>query len=363
MYVNKEMLDDSILHAFSANGFSLIGGQESKEQIESYVRFVLNDLRQIEHDFKAKFINKLSIGENIYNSKDTKNKVSIPDAALLDEKSFVCRSGVNGYDLVLPFIYDVDPGLIDVLFKNTKIQNHIIRLSHFQAGIYDRNPETYAANLKRFLKLYIEGMNAATHMKFMVNGSQNICQYWFNMKVPRDRIYDLTCEWSNFLIHPVSNKTTKKSWIEFFENKRLLFITAFPETAKKQIESKNLFKAFGISDTVKLDVQFCKPPVSFCKNYPHENTVDSYRILEQDVSGYDFDIAIIGCGCYGVPVGNYIYSHMNKTAIIVGGVIQLFFAIRGARWNKYDIYNEYWTNVLDSELPENKELVEGGCYF
>ena len=88
MYVNKEMLDDSILHAFSANGFSLIGGQESKEQIESYVRFVLNDLRQIEHDFKAKFINKLSIGENIYNSKDTKNKVSIPDAALLDEKSF-----------------------------------------------------------------------------------------------------------------------------------------------------------------------------------------------------------------------------------------------------------------------------------
>ena len=80
----------------------------------------------------------------------------------------------------------------------------------------------------------------------------------------------------------------------------------------------------------------------------------------------NFDVAIIGCGAYGLPLAARI-KEAGKIAIHLGGATQLLFGIKGKRWDgvgfgdKY--YNEYWVRPEESEKPQNAVLIENGCYW
>jgi hypothetical protein len=100
---------------------------------------------------------------------------------------------------------------------------------------------------------------------------------------------------------------------------------------------------------------------------PHKDWYESFQLMCKDISNIDFDIALLGCGSYGMPLGNYIKKELKKSAIYVGGGLQLYFGIKGKRWdNSPDItkfYNEYWTRPSQEETPELGKYVEGGCYW
>ena len=91
----------------------------------------------------------------------------------------------------------------------------------------------------------------------------------------------------------------------------------------------------------------------------------------KDVSKLDFDIALIGCGAYGFPLGNFIFKKMKKTAIQLGGTVQVFFGIKGKRWEgQFDecdyrkFFNNYWVRPSDEETPlDDAKNVENGCYW
>ena len=82
----------------------------------------------------------------------------------------------------------------------------------------------------------------------------------------------------------------------------------------------------------------------------------------------DFDIALCSCGGYGNPLLTKIYE-MGKSAIYVGGVLQMYFGVLGKRWIKErpDILrlfmNQYWTRPLDSEKPKNFLNIEDSSYW
>lgn len=91
--------------------------------------------------------------------------------------------------------------------------------------------------------------------------------------------------------------------------------------------------------------------------------------MQDDISHIDFDIALIGCGAYGMPLGAFIKSQMHKKAIHMGGTLQILFGIKGKRWEEngydyqYKLYNEYWVRPTDDLKPKNYKDVEGGCYW
>lgn len=60
----------------------------------------------------------------------------------------------------------------------------------------------------------------------------------------------------------------------------------------------------------------------------------SLEELEKRVAAYQFDVALLSCGSYGLPLGHYITHHLGATAIYVGGALQLFFGLRGLRWRR-----------------------------
>ena len=81
---------------------------------------------------------------------------------------------------------------------------------------------------------------------------------------------------------------------------------------------------------------------------------------------YDFDIALVGCGAYGLPLAAKM-KEAGKSAIHMGGVLQILFGIKGVRWDDHPtaskLYNKYWVRPLDEEKPKGAEIVEDGCYW
>ena len=90
----------------------------------------------------------------------------------------------------------------------------------------------------------------------------------------------------------------------------------------------------------------------------------------KDIEKLDFDIALLGCGGYGLPLCNYIKSVLNKSAIYIGGGLQLLFGVMGKRWENRPM----WKNIINEnntkfikpsrkEICKNYNKIESGCYW
>ena len=79
-------------------------------------------------------------------------------------------------------------------------------------------------------------------------------------------------------------------------------------------------------------------------------------------------MALCSCGGYGNPICAFIYN-MGKSAIYVGGVLQMYFGIYGQRWLKerkdvIKLYlNEHWSRPKITEKPKSATEIEEGCYW
>lgn len=95
--------------------------------------------------------------------------------------------------------------------------------------------------------------------------------------------------------------------------------------------------------------------------------IDAFEYMKKEIASRDFDVALLGCGAYRMPLGAYIKDELKKPAIHVGGVLQLLFGIKGKRWDENSIgrqlYNQYWVRPTDELKPNNYKLVEDGCYW
>lgn len=161
-------------------------------------------------------------------------------------------------------------------------------------------------------------------------------------------------------------------WSHYLLDKKVLIINPFTDTIQKQLN--NNFQLFK-DKKMFLDKQefiFYKTFQTHGNNYIHENWLETFQIMCNDIETLDFDIALIGCGGYGLPLCNFIKTKMNKSAIYIGGALQILFGVMGNRWINGNgpilkkILEEHKPNFIhpsgDELLPDRKN-VEGGCYW
>jgi len=88
--------------------------------------------------------------------------------------------------------------------------------------------------------------------------------------------------------------------------------------------------------------------------------------LKTKVDAVDYDVAIIGCGAYGLPLGAHIKLR-GKVAVHFGGAVQLLFGISGQRWRNWSefraITRDAWISPSESERPAGWNKIEEGCYW
>ena len=102
--------------------------------------------------------------------------------------------------------------------------------------------------------------------------------------------------------------------------------------------------------------------------------------MENEIDKIDFDIAIIGCGAYGLPLAAHV-KRIGKQAVHMGGGTQLLFGILGKRWTEqysgsfhyrpgidisldyHPLFNEYWVFPGQNEKPKGSDKVDNSCYW
>ena len=151
-------------------------------------------------------------------------------------------------------------------------------------------------------------------------------------------------------------------WSKNLKEKKILIISPFKDEIDAQLKVKD--KIWENKDILPdADYMTYKSIQSIGGEGPHKDWYESFDIMVDDISKIDFDIALLGCGSYGLPLANYI-KNIGKSAIYIGGGLQLYFGIKGKRWDSSsDInkcYNEYW---IRPEKTKNSNNVEGGCYW
>jgi hypothetical protein len=156
-------------------------------------------------------------------------------------------------------------------------------------------------------------------------------------------------------------------WTRVLEGKRVLVIHPFEETIKSQYKKRELL----FSDRKTLP-PFDLLTIKAVQGYTNEQTkfnswFEALSWMKTEIDTIDFDIALLGCGAYGLPLAAHI-KRKGKQAIHLGGSLQLLFGIKGKRWEQYPAYaemmsNEHWVRPSAAETPKNNTLVENGPYW
>jgi len=149
-------------------------------------------------------------------------------------------------------------------------------------------------------------------------------------------------------------------WIKSLKGKKVLVINAFEATMKQQYKKR---KELGILPELKsLEILKSVQTLGLKKDDRFETWFDALDYMKKEIDKKDFDIALIGCGSYALPLSAYVKS-IGKQSIHMGGSIQLLFGIKGKRWDNAGIYTKDWTYLLEEDTPSNSKIIEGGCYW
>jgi hypothetical protein len=156
-------------------------------------------------------------------------------------------------------------------------------------------------------------------------------------------------------------------WTEELRGKKVLVVHPFAKSIENQYKKRELLFA-----NPKVLPEFELITIKAVQTIAGEKSefgtwFDALKFMEDQISNVDFDIALIGCGAYGMPLSAHV-KRMGKKSVHLAGWTQMLFGIYGNRWlndqpefAKY--INEHWTKPLPEEVPQNFKKVENGCYW
>ncbi len=155
-------------------------------------------------------------------------------------------------------------------------------------------------------------------------------------------------------------------WTRALKHQRVLVVHPFDKSIASQYARREIL--FANPDVLpEFDLITFKPVQSIAgKQVEFSTWFEALDWMCAEIEAIDFDIAIIGAGAYGFPLGSYI-KQIGKKAVHLGGATQILFGIRGRRWDNRtffrELFNDHWVRPLAEETPENFQSVEGGSYW
>lgn len=155
-------------------------------------------------------------------------------------------------------------------------------------------------------------------------------------------------------------------WSRALKGKKVLVVHPFEESIKRQFQNKEkLFENPDVLPEFEL-ITYKAIQTNAGATCEYSSWFDALDSMYNDIKMLDFDVAIVGCGAYGLPLAAKI-KKLNKQVIHLAGATQIMFGIRGSRWDvrpemqKY--FNEHWIRPSESERPKDAQSVEGACYW
>ena len=222
------------------------------------------------------------------------------------------------------------------------------------AGFFSATPEL----LKRFSEMMIEDMPLID-----ILASWRFEEEYFSKEL--QNAYKIDFE-------PYNPFWSDVPWTAALENKKVLVVHPFAETIQKQYLRKELIhKDPRVLPTFDLQTIKAIQTIGNQGDGRFETWFDALEFMKSEIDKRDYDVCLLGCGAYGMPLAAHV-KRSGKKAVHLGGSLQLLFGIRGARWensnynapyNYSKLMNEFWVKPSATETPSKAQQVEEGCYW
>jgi len=235
------------------------------------------------------------------------------------------------------------PGVVRLLQQNTGFYSERAQF----AQILDTWCEIYIAALRKSSLLYRLETDYAAQNDFLVGDDLSEIHVW-----SANRLHQ---------------------WVPLLQGKTVLVCSPFEESILRQYQSGNLKSMFSGGyipfEYPEFNLVTLNTHNTILGNtpYPHSDWLGSLEDMCASIENLRFDVAVLGCGGYGVPLCERIRAQGRK-AFYVGSYCQVMFGIKGRRWENRGnpigtYFNEHWINPSREETPKNFQNVEGGCYW
>ena len=262
----------------------------------------------------------------------------------VDAPFFAGRLGSNELECMVEYYYLLkrDKGGEDPYHDNLKlVMKQGAGFFPTEEKYLDQFVMLYTENLKQLDFVWSMWLSRFENMLYQSYLSQCPIGYYDDCALP----YDL-----------------KRPWTKALEGKKVLVVHPFETSILANYQKRQLL--FDNPDVLpEFELQTLKAVQSIAEEQPDYATwFDALNYMEVEISKRNFDIALIGAGAYGFPLGAFV-KQLGKKAVHVGGMLQLLFGIKGKAWNKLGIYKEAWTQPLAKEHPAGYQTVEAGRYW
>lgn len=338
-------------------GYSIYAPEDIKDFPNAYVLITSTYVKEIKLQLEEMNIKKVEVirlgalrdtieQEEFFKpllNKEEANE-SLKKALEGDEPFIAGRLGSNELECMVEY-YDV---LKRCDAKSDSYHDNLKLVMKQGAGFFPTTDEC----LDRFAKLYTDNLKDMDFIWSMwLSRFEN--QYYERWNPEAEiSFYDDTA-----LPYDIDNP-----WTKALEGKKVLVIHPFEDSIRENFKIRE--KLFSNPDVLpEFELITLKAVQSIADESPEYSTwFEALEYMERRIDEIDFDVALIGAGAYGFPLGAYIKS-IGKKAVHIGGMLQLLFGIKGKAWNKLGIYNEYWTSPKETEKPKGYKSVEAGRYW
>lgn len=151
-------------------------------------------------------------------------------------------------------------------------------------------------------------------------------------------------------------------WSKALERKKILIIHPYKDTILEQYKRRKVLFNREVLPEVELICIKAVQTIAGEKDERFQTWFEAFNYLYNEAMATDFDVALIGCGSYGMPLALKL-KQAGKCTIHLGGGLQLLFGIKGKRWDDSNLYNEHWVRPKEDETPQNNKSIENGCYW
>ena len=261
-----------------------------------------------------------------------------------------------------------EPNLCGKVLSNTKLPDSLMKEMLTAAGIHFLSSN----DIKQYVKLYNKSCINCDILSIWSGGMYSQAKPYYNFLNKFCPQQKQICAQALEPFYFVDNSNYNFNHI--FKNKKVLIITSHKETTLKQLQNHTTIFNKPIFDK-STDFHIYKPVQQNGGNHDTNSWTFHLDKMKKDLfelnKSFNFDIALVSCGGFGMILSDFIYSELNKSSIYVGGSLQLYFGIIGNRWRRHPIIskliNEKWVNVVEEDKPSllalNPRLCENSCYW
>lgn len=228
--------------------------------------------------------------------------------------------------------------------------DHTVEHITNNAGVFPKKLQV----IEEYCKLTLEDMKQIDVLGSWLGGER-----WIRDMIPHAKF---------MRFHDFYHFLHENPWTAALANKKVLVIHPFARSIEKQYKIKEKI-FFGKHTLPDFDLTTYPSVQSIAGNVPQgfATWFDALNKMKLDIAKIDFEVAILGCGAYGMSLAAFIKRDLKKKAIHLGGNVQILFGIKGSRWEEDQtfkpIFNPDWIKPTKDETPPGHASIDNNCYW